>query len=149
MKKYTLSLLGFLIAATIFVATLLSGVDLFEQILVRLHSLEHFELDELILPLLVFLIFVIADFLHRQKTQKIEAEKIKIYKAMLSSTHHVLNNFLNQMQIFKVEAEQSAGFDSEILDYYKKIIADTSLQLDALGSITDINEQSIHASVSP
>ncbi len=39
---------------------------------------------------------------------------------MLSSSHHILNNFIYQMNIFKMTAEETLGFDSEILAFMKK-----------------------------
>ena len=68
---------------------------------------------------------------------------------MMSSTHHVLNNFLNQMQLFKLEAEDTPEFDPEILNLYGQIIEEASLQIDALGSITKVNDISIRSSVKP
>ena len=68
---------------------------------------------------------------------------------MLASTHHVLNNFLNQMQIFKMTAERTPDFDPNVLTLYSRIMKDAKEQIDALGSITDIDEASIHNSVAP
>jgi predicted PurR-regulated permease PerM len=81
--------------------------------------------------------------------QKSEKEKIKIYKAMIKSTHHILNNFLNQMMIFKLTAEDTPGFDHNVLSLYEKIIEDATTQIDALSSITTIDEISICTSVAP
>jgi hypothetical protein len=68
---------------------------------------------------------------------------------MMSAIHHILNNFLNQMQLFKMTAEDTPGFDHEILSLYDQIIDETSTQIGALSSITRINEVSISTSVSP
>lgn len=69
--------------------------------------------------------------------------KIKVYKAMIHSAHHILNNFLNQMMIFKLTAEDTPGFDPKILSLYDKIIGDATTQIDALSSITTIDDISI------
>ena len=68
---------------------------------------------------------------------------------MIESTHHILNNFLNQMMIFKLTAEDTPGFDHNVLSLYEKIIEDASTQIDTLSSITNIDEISIRASVAP
>ena len=47
--------------------------------------------------------------------QKSEREKIKIYKAMIKYTNHIINNFLHQMMISKQTAENTLGFDPEVL----------------------------------
>jgi hypothetical protein len=111
--------------------------------------MERYEIDEFIIPLFVFLVFTCLDLLKRQKQNKINQEKLSIYKAMLSSSHHVINNFLNQMQIFKITAEDTPEFDPDILKLYEGIIEKASEQIDSLGSITSINEESIFQSVAP
>ncbi len=55
-----------------------------------------------------------------------------IYKAMISAIHHVLNNFLNQMQLFKLVAEDTPGFNHEILSLYDDVIDEASGQIEAL-----------------
>ncbi|MDA3952717.1 MAG: hypothetical protein PF485_03655 [Bacteroidales bacterium] len=106
----------------------------------------------LILPILILL--VIVDLINQQcdikKQKSIEIEKQKeIYKAMLSATHHILNNFLNHMQLFKLIAEDTPGFKAEDWSLYDKSQKDASKQIEALGKITNITEASIQASVKP
>ena len=149
MKKYKFTLIGLLISVTILLYTLTNDVDLFEKTLNYLHKLEVFEVDEFIIPSFIFGLFVLFDMLKLRKEYKVEHEKIKIYKAMMSSTHHVLNNFLNQMQLFKITAESIPDFDPDILVLYDQIMKDANEQIDALGSITSIDEVSIRSSVTP
>lgn len=149
MKKYTFTVIGALLSASILIYTLVNDFDLFEQSLVYLHALEIFEIDEFIIPAVILVLCALFDMFRWRKEHKVEREKIKIYKAMMSSTHHVLNNFLNQMQLFKITAEATPDFDPEILGFYDQIMNDASAQIDALGSITKIDEISIHDSVAP
>lgn len=81
--------------------------------------------------------------------QKSEREKIKIYKAMIRSTHHILNNFLQQMLIFKLTAEETPGFDRQVLSMYEQIIEDATKQIGALSRISNIDEKSIYESIAP
>lgn len=149
MKNYTLTLIGALLAASIILVTLVADIDLFEAAIIFLENFEEFEIDEFIIPTLIFLIFAVTDLRKRQKKQKIELEKIKIYEAMMSSTHHILNNFINQMQLFKITAKKTPDFNPRVLALYDQIIKDASAQVKSLGSISKINAASIHESVSP
>jgi len=149
MKKYRITLIGLVISVSILLYSLISDVDLFEIFLNDVHKLEVFEIDEFIIPLFILGIFSIFDMLKWQRDHRVEREKIKIYKAMLSSTHHVLNNFLNQMQLFKITAEQTPDFNPDVLALYEQIMKDATEQIDALGSIANIDEISIQNSVSP
>jgi len=149
MKRYKITVIGFLISGVVLLHSLINKVDLFEKIRRYLSTLEAYEIDEFIIPLFIFLSFALLDLVKRQIETNAERERIQIYKAMLSSTHHVLNNFLHQMQIFKLTAESTSDFDPDILQLYDQIIRDASEQLDALGSITTIDASSIHNSVAP
>ena len=149
MKQYKLTIVGLGLAFTIASISILFDIDFFEKVMELIESLESFEIDEFIIPLFILLIFSLLDQIRRQNLQKIENEKIKIYEAMMFSTHHILNNFLNNMQLFKMTAEDTPEFDPEVLSLYDLVIKDASTQIEELGNITTIDETSIHASVTP
>ncbi len=149
MSKYKLSFIGLALASAVLFISLAFKVDIFESIIEHLSILERHEADEFIIPLAILALFALLDQNRRQRLDHVEIEKIKIYKAMLSSTHHILNNFLNQMLLFKMAAEDTPGFDPEVLALYDEIIKGASLQIAALGSIGQIDETTIFASVAP
>ena len=149
MKKFKLTLAGLVISVITLICSLLAEGDLFEYVVSHLEALEDYQFDELIIPALIFFVFVVFDVLRRQKVQTIELEKVKIYRAMLSSAHHVLNNFLNQMQLFKFEAQNTPDFNPEVLQLYDQIMKEASMQIEALGYIDNIDEASILDSVAP
>ena len=97
--------------------------------------------------LLIFSVFLVLDMRRRTKKIKLENAKLKIYKAMLSSSHHILNNFIYQMDIFKITAEDTPGFDAKILAFYEDIISNTSDQIYSLSNLSHIDEYSIRTSV--
>jgi hypothetical protein len=111
--------------------------------------MEHYEIDELFVGALIFLVFFTVDLLRLQREQKVEHEKNKVYKAMIASSHHILNNFLNQMQLFKITAESTPGFDQEILAMYDTIMKEASDQIKKLSDISEVSETSIKEAVMP
>ena len=131
------------------VAGLAMDVDFFERLVNLLNGLEEYEIDELIIPFFIFLVFAFVDAFKRNRINKVNAEKLKIYTAMMSSTQHILNNFLNQMQLFKLTAEDTPKFDPEVLALYDEIIDEAKMQISALGNVNHINESSIHDAVAP
>jgi hypothetical protein len=130
-------------------AVLVLELELFERTIDVLAQLEKFEIDEFITPSLIFFGFLFVDLNHRHHQTKVEAEKAKIYKAMIGSVQHVLNNFLNQLLIFKMEAEETPGFDTEIIAIYDSIIAEAKGQIKELSSVISIDEETIRNSVKP
>ena len=149
MNNYKLTLIGLALSVIVFLFTIISGADIFEQFLGALEKFERFEIDEILIPVVIFGVFASIDMVRRLKANQMEREKIKIYEAMISATHHILNNFLNQMQLFKMTAEETPDFDPEVLSLYDQIIGETSTQIGALSSITRIDEVSISTSVLP
>ncbi|MGD2117527.1 MAG: hypothetical protein PVG66_04150 [Chromatiales bacterium] len=149
MKNFKWTIVGVASAIFLYLITVAFDLELYENLVLLLEDLEHYEIDELILPLVALVAFAVYDMHRRNKAQKLETEKAKIYKAMLASTHHILNNFLNQMQLFKITAQKTPDFDPRILSMYDEIIRGASSQIQALSSITHIDEKIIHESVAP
>jgi hypothetical protein len=143
------TLIGFITAVFIVVLSNLYNIDPFDRLVKFFHSLEEYEIDEYFIAGIVFLFFWLVDLLLWKRKQSVELEKTKIYKAMIFTTHHILNNFLNQMLLFKITAEETPDFDKKILEMYDEIIDDAKKQLDALSSVTDISEHAIKRSVLP
>ncbi len=149
MKNYTITFIGLGLSVLLLIASITFNVDLFEKLVDLLNNLEQYEIDELIIPVLIFLLFAFVDVIKRNRFEKVNTEKFKIYSAMMSSTQHILNNFLNQMQLFKLTAEDTPKFNKEVLALYDEIIDDAEMQIKALGNVNHISELSIHEAVAP
>ncbi len=147
MNNYKLTLIGLVVSILFYVTTIFLELDLFEQIIVFLSSFDYFKLDEIIIPVLIFFGFFVLDTWRNNKKVQVENAKLNIYKAMLSSSHHILNNFMYQMDIFKITAEDTPGFDEKVLSFYEDIVDNASHQIDSLSSLTTIDEFSIKTSV--
>jgi len=149
MKKNKLLIIGLVISIITWVTTIAFELDLFELFVETLHKLEIYEIDEIIIPSFIFIIFALVNQTNQKRKIMVEQEKLKIYKAMLSSTHHIINNFLQKMQYFKFTAEKMPEFPKNLLDLYEQNINDAKIQIKALGSVDYIDELSINKSVYP
>lgn len=148
-RKYALTYVGLGLGLAVLLASLGFDLDVFENLVAFLESSERYEVDELLLACFIFAGFAAADQFRRRRERRIEMEKLKIYKAMLFSTHHILNNFLNQMLIVRLAAEDTPGFDPAVLAHYEQIIRDTSAQIAALGKLARVDAETILESVEP
>lgn len=147
MNNYKLTFIGLLLSFILYISSVFFELDLFEKLVRLLAKLEKYEFDELIIPVIFFFIFLFIDIKRYSKKADIENIKLNIYKAMLSSSHHILNNFIYQMNIFKITAEETPGFDVKILAFYEEIIDNTTHQINSLSSLTTIDENTIRTSV--
>lgn len=76
-----------------------------------------------------------------------EKEKITVYTATVSMTQHILNNLLNEMQLFQMEAEKIEGFDPEIKKLMTSSLIEGENLVKKLSSVKDLDEDHIRNSV--
>jgi phosphomannomutase len=149
MRKYQLSFLGLAVSLALWATIAIFDLDLFERFVANIHRLEKWEADELFFPVVVLLGFVYIDATRRMQARVIDTEKHVVYDAMLSATYHVVRNFLNQMQLFKMTAERTPDFPQDVLVLYDDVMQDALQQLEALAAINTIDPQTIRESVAP
>jgi len=76
-----------------------------------------------------------------------EKEKHTVFSATVSMTQHILNNLLNQMQLFQLEAEQTKGFDSKVKLLIGDSIKEGEQLVNKLSSVKELNEDAIRDSI--
>lgn len=103
-----------------------------------------------VIVLLVILFGLYADTSTRKllvKERQLEAARI--YDSMIYASQHILNNLLNQMQLFKIEALNSNDFDREIIALYDNAIDEANSLIQRLSHVKTITGENIWASVDP
>lgn len=117
----------------------------------------HFEIipkdfDELWMRCIIFILLIsfglFADY-HTKKLIEKNTEKHEVYRTMLNATHHILNNFLNKMTLFRVEAEKSKDFNKDMLKLYNQVINDTDIQIRSLENIQEPSKINIEKIYKP
>ena len=78
-----------------------------------------------------------------------EKEKRIVFDATVRSTQHILNNLLNQMQYFKMVADETNAFDDEVNEIYKNTIKEGKELVIKLSSVEELTEENIIGSVYP
>lgn len=78
-----------------------------------------------------------------------QLEAIRIYDSMSYASRHILNNLLNQMQLFRREALNSDDFDREIIKCYDNAFDEAKNLIQKLSQVEDITDKNIWASVDP
>lgn len=104
----------------------------------------------LVIVLLIVLLGVYADrSARKQLIQEKQQVALNTYNSMIYATHHILNNLLNQMQLFKMEALKSTDFNPDIIRLYDQSMDEAKSLLEKLSRIEDISENNIRVSVNP
>lgn len=112
------------------------------------------ELNELwmrtVIVVLISLFGICADyFIKNIVVRDKQLEVARIYNGMINASLHILVNLLNQMQLFKVEAQKSKDFDRDVIKYYDNAIEEASNLIDTLSGLHDITEKTIGTTLSP
>jgi len=85
----------------------------------------------------VYVDFSIEKILHKQ------LEVAHMYSSITNTSHHILNNLINQMQLFKLEAKRCSDFDKNIIHLYDKEIKEASKLADTLSNISNLPDSKI------
>lgn len=96
----------------------------------------------LVIVLLIVFFGIFADFFINKIIFK-QLEVVRIYKSMIHASSDVLNGLLNQMQLFKVEAQKSKDFDRDVIKLYDNAIKQASELVDTFSRIKDMSEENI------
>jgi hypothetical protein len=70
-----------------------------------------------------------------RKNIEIKQQKLKTLKATALTVQHIMNNFLNDLLYFKMQAEELKALDQENLEAFEKLIYDTSEKIKRLGEL--------------
>jgi len=107
---------------------------------------------ELSMRLAVLLILLYFGYRVDRKNLKLaalEEEKRRIFQSTVAASQHVLNNFLNNMLYFQLQARESRALDEKTLDLFDQVTHNAAGQLKELGEISVISEKNIRDTVYP
>ncbi len=91
-----------------------------------------------------------ADHTHKKNVAKEKLkEAARIYNSMLQASHHILNNLLNQLLLFRMEAEKASEFDRHTLQLFDETIDEAKALIRNLSDIESITDSHILASIAP
>ncbi|MDF2155801.1 hypothetical protein [Vibrio sp. CAU 1672] len=66
---------------------------------------------------------------------ELQAERVIVLRATMRTVHDIVNNFLNQLTLFQLEAEENHALNPKSLELMDTLIQDTSAKLKTLGDL--------------
>ena len=98
----------------------------------------------IVIVILIMLFGIFSDFfINKIMYKEKQLEVIHIYKSMIHASNDVLNGLLNQMQLFKMEAQKSKDFDRDVIKLYDNAIKQASDLVDTFSNIKEMSKEHI------
>lgn len=82
-----------------------------------------------------------------RKLKEQQAEKDAVFRKTLEGSHHILLNYLNNMQLVTMEAEECPGFSRETLKIAREASQKAEIELKRLDTITTITPEQIDSTI--
>lgn len=108
------------------------------------------DIDELWMRLDIVVLMIIFGIYADIQTGRLlakEQEKREVYIATVSSTQHILNNLLNQMQVALVDTDGVKTLDDETRKLLKRALIEGKEQVIRLSSVTELDGVTIRKSI--
>jgi hypothetical protein len=130
------------VAVAVISAAVMGDVDIVKLNVEFFRWLEPHEIDDVAVSLgLIFVGLVIDCSIARRRAKQeaeVQTQRLHILKATMRTVQDIVNNFLNNMQLFRMEAE--AMLSAESVELFDELVQDTSAKLKALGDLQDTPE---------
>lgn len=82
-----------------------------------------------------------------QRQTLLHREKEAVFRKTIEGSHHILLNYLNQMQLVTLEAERCAGFDQSTLKLARDVSQHANAELQRLQEIKQVSAERIDSVV--
>ena len=136
---------GGIVGVAIVVYGFLSEKDVFQYLSVILDYLEHLEIDEFLVAGTSISAGLLLDLIlnKRQKDRTIELQeqRLRVLRATMRTVQDIVNNFLNSLSLFRLEAEDRGALSESSLQEMDSLIQETSAKLNALGELQGTPEK--------
>lgn len=145
LTKFKVTFITASIGISIYLLTSIFEMEVFEHIVKFLQTLEDHEADEIMLSFFLVAIGISIDLIvikkNHEKKIAIQEQRLRVLKATMRTVQDIVNNFLNNMQFFLLEAQEKEALDKESLQLIDTIIIDTSDKLKQLGDLESTPER--------
>ncbi len=141
-KDYKFTAVLFVISISILFLTLTDRIEVFEYIVVFFEVLEAYEIDEFFLVVFLLSLGLVIDFrlilLKRKTISIIKDKEIAVLKATMNNVLDIVNNYLNQIQLLSIEAEESGKVSKKNIKLIETLTFETSERLKKLANLQEI-----------
>ena len=136
LRSHLFVCIALLLAVSILAGSLFWNLDLFDLGLREILRIENNKWDEFASAFVLIITGLVIDQLREQRVARrrseIEQQRLRVLKATMRTVQDIVNNFLNNIQLFRMEAEDGP-LSVESLKLFDDLINETAEKLKALG----------------
>lgn len=119
--------------------------DVFDYLVALLEYLEHLEIDEFLIAGVSILVGLVLDLMlmrhEKDRTIELQAQRLEVLRATMRTVQDIVNNFLNNLMLFRLEAEEKHALSESSLKLMDSLITETGAKLNALGELEKVQEK--------
>jgi hypothetical protein len=149
LKELRVTLTGAILAVALVLTASLAKVDLVKVNLKLLDGIEKNEVDDLVSGFTLIFVCLLIDRIlsvrRKRREAEIEAQKLRTLKATMRTVQDIVNNFLNNLLLFEMEAAAVMPLGS--LEPLEQLIQETFRKLKSLGDIESVREKPLASGV--
>lgn len=139
---YKFTAVSLVLSILILFLALTDRIEVFENIVEFFEILEAYEVDEFFIAAFLISLGLVFDFrlilLKRKTTAIIKDKEIAVLKATMNNVLDIVNNYLNQIQLLSVEAEENGKVSKKNIQLIETLTADTSKRLKKIADLQEV-----------
>jgi hypothetical protein len=142
LKRYPFATVAFLVCLALYLVGRLFGLnftDSLRRLLDALEGLGAGEMFVVLFTLLALLLDLAMDNWRQSQLALVQAQRLQVLKATMRTVHDLMGNFLNNLQFFRMEAEDALSAES--LATFDELVKDTASKLKTLGDLEEVHEK--------
>ena len=141
--KFPSTVIGLIIASILVLSASIGNVDLVKLDLKFLESIHQHEIDDILTGFLIILVGLIIDEIRTARAHRREAEtteaKLRTLKATMRTVQDLVNNCLNGLQLFRLDAEEAVP-TAESLQMFDRLITETATKINTIANLESVEE---------
>jgi len=145
LQEWTWTGVAIIVGATIVLTSVLTDFD-FVRINFRvLEGIQKHSVDDIVVGIALVFVGLMVDMSKRKKRVEMAEQRLRVLKATMRTVQDVVNNLLNKMQLFRMEAE--GVLPETTLKEMDDAIHEAAAQIRALGNVDEVIEKQMASGV--
>lgn len=108
-----------------------------------------YALSACILFSIIVLFYGIFIDIKRNSSFKGSSEIKEVHTSLISAMHHILNNFLNGMELVRMEAKSCKDFDPKVIALYEESVDEAVGKIRSISELEEISDDAIWNKLMP